>query len=76
VVLGNELYEIKPQKLRLQIRNIHCESGRQNIWQVSSQSPVVGLRHVVHYYVVWVYIEARTVLRAMVADFPSTVGIF
>jgi hypothetical protein len=35
---------------------------------VSSQSPVVGLRHEVHCWVVCVYTEARTVLRAVVTD--------
>jgi hypothetical protein len=48
---------------------LHLESDRQIVWQVSPQSPVVGLSHEVHYYVVWVYTEARTVLRAVVTDF-------
>jgi hypothetical protein len=36
---------------------------------VSSQSPVVGLRHEVHCYVVWLYTELRPVLRAVMTDF-------
>jgi hypothetical protein len=41
----------------------------QIVWQVSSQSPVVGLRHEVHYKVVWVYVVVRTLLRVAVTDF-------
>jgi hypothetical protein len=40
VVLGNET--CKPE---LQIRRLHLESGRQIIWQESSQSPVVWQLH-------------------------------
>jgi hypothetical protein len=36
---------------------------------VSPQSPVVWLLHEVHYWAVWVCAEARTVLRAVAADF-------
>jgi hypothetical protein len=43
VAFGNTTY-----KLELQIRQLHQESGRQIIWQVSSQSPVVWLLHEVH----------------------------
>jgi hypothetical protein len=32
-----------------QIRQLHLESGRQIVWYVSSKSPVVRLRHEVHY---------------------------
>jgi hypothetical protein len=39
------------------------------VWHVSSQVPVVGLCHEVHYYVVWVYIEGHSVLRAVMVDF-------
>jgi hypothetical protein len=57
----------------LQIRRLHLGSGRQIVWQVSSQSPVtVGLNHEVHYCVVCVYTEARTVLRALVTNFFFT----
>jgi hypothetical protein len=41
----------------------------QKIWPVSSQLPVVSLLHEVHYYAIWVCTEARTVLRAVAADF-------
>jgi hypothetical protein len=51
------------------MRQLNLESGRRIVWQVSSQSPVVGLGHKVHYWVVWVYTEARTVSRAVVTDF-------
>jgi hypothetical protein len=37
--------------------------------QVSCQSPLVGLRHEAHYYVVWLSIETRSVLRAVALDF-------
>jgi hypothetical protein len=51
------------------MRQFNFECGRQMVRQVSSQSPVVGLRHEVHYCDVWVYTEARAVLRAVVTDF-------
>jgi hypothetical protein len=38
------------------------------VCQVSSQSPVVVLRHEVHYKIVWVYAEASTVLRTVVTE--------
>jgi hypothetical protein len=63
-------------KAKLQIRQLHLESGRQIVLQVSSQSPVVGMRHEVHYSIVWVYTEARTVLRAVVTGFLFTVGVW
>jgi hypothetical protein len=49
VAFGNETYELNLKKLELQIRQLHYESGRQVIVQVSSQSPVVWLLNVVHY---------------------------
>jgi hypothetical protein len=58
-------------KTKLKIRQLHLESGRQIVWQVSSQSTVVGLRH----EVVWVYTESCTVLRAVMTDFFLTVDI-
>jgi hypothetical protein len=66
---GKQTYELNPKKLGLQIRQLHCESGRQIMWQVSSQSPVFWLRHEVHYWVVWLCAEASTVLRVVAADF-------
>jgi hypothetical protein len=46
------------------------ENGiRLTNYEVSSQSPVVALRHEVHYWVVWLYTQARTVSRAVVTDF-------
>jgi hypothetical protein len=54
---------------------IRYESDRQIVWHVSSQSPVVGLRREVHYWAVWVYAEARTVMRAVVKVSPLTVGV-
>jgi hypothetical protein len=46
-------------KAILQIKQLHLESGKQIVWQVPSQSPVVRLL-----LVVWEYTEASTVLRA------------
>jgi hypothetical protein len=45
----------KPYKPELQTRQLQEESGRQIIWQVSPQSPVVWL---LHYEAVWVCAEA------------------
>jgi hypothetical protein len=36
-------------KTKLQIGQLNLQSGGQFIWHVSSQSPVVGLPHEVHY---------------------------
>jgi hypothetical protein len=45
-------------------------TGRQIVCYTSSQSPVhVGMRHEVHYYVIWVYTEVSNVLRVVVTDF-------
>jgi hypothetical protein len=49
----------KPYKLELDY-----ESGRQMVWQVSSQWSVVGLRHELEGYFVRVHAEASVVLRA------------
>jgi hypothetical protein len=51
------------------MRQLYLESGRQIVWQVYSQSPVVGLCHKAHCLVVWVYTEANALLRAVMTDF-------
>jgi hypothetical protein len=51
------------------MRQLHLQSSIRIVWQVSPQSPVDIFRHEVHYWTVWVYTEARTVLSAVVTYF-------
>jgi hypothetical protein len=43
------------------MRQLHLDSVRQIVWQVSSQSPGVRLRHEVHYSVVCTYAEVHCI---------------
>jgi hypothetical protein len=48
---------------------VTMQRNNTGVVSVSMYSTGVGLRHEVHYWVVWVYTEARTVLIAVMTDF-------